>query len=37
MSPPEKPRREIGFHVKYDDDKPKAKKRCGRLSLKRAR
>jgi hypothetical protein len=27
MSPPEKPRREIGFHVKYDDDKPKARKR----------
>ena len=27
MSPPAKPRREIGFHVKYDDDKPKAKKR----------
>jgi hypothetical protein len=27
MSPPEPPkRREIGFHVKYDDDKPKAKK-----------
>jgi phage regulator Rha-like protein len=25
--PPAKPRREIGFHVKYDDDKPKAKKR----------
>jgi len=27
MSPPEKPKREIGFHVKPDDDKPKAKKR----------
>ena len=27
MSPPEKPRREIGFHVKHDDDKPKARKR----------
>ncbi len=27
MSPPTKPRREIGFHVKHDDDKPKAKKR----------
>jgi hypothetical protein len=27
MSPPVKPKREIGFHVKYDDDKPKAKKR----------
>jgi hypothetical protein len=27
MSPPETKRREIGFHVKYDDDKPKAKKR----------
>src|SRR5262245_13894440 len=26
MSPPTKPRREIGFHVKYDDDKRKAKK-----------
>jgi hypothetical protein len=27
MSPPEPPkRREIGFHVKHDDDKPKAKK-----------
>jgi hypothetical protein len=26
MSPPEPKRREIGFHVKYDDDKPKAKK-----------
>lgn len=26
MSPPEKPKREIGFHVKHDD-KPKAKKR----------
>jgi hypothetical protein len=26
MSPPVKPKREIGFHVKYDDDKPKAKK-----------
>jgi hypothetical protein len=27
MSPPVKPKREIGFHVKHDDDKPKAKKR----------
>jgi phage regulator Rha-like protein len=27
MSPPEKPKREIGFHVKPDDEKPKAKKR----------
>ena len=27
MSPPAKSKREIGFHVKYDDDKPKAKKR----------
>jgi len=27
MSPPAKPKREIGFHVKYDADKPKAKKR----------
>jgi phage regulator Rha-like protein len=27
MSPPEPKRREIGFHVKYDDEKPKAKKR----------
>jgi phage regulator Rha-like protein len=27
MSPPVKPKREIGFHVKYDEDKPKAKKR----------
>ena len=27
MSPPEPKRREIGFHVKYDDDKPKAKRR----------
>jgi hypothetical protein len=27
MTPPEKPRREIGFHVKYDDHKPKARKR----------
>jgi hypothetical protein len=25
MSPPEPKRREIGFHVKYDDDKPKAR------------
>jgi phage regulator Rha-like protein len=24
MSPPAKPKREIGFHVKYDDDKPKS-------------
>ena len=27
MSPPARPKREIGFHVKYDDDKPKSKKR----------
>ena len=27
MSPPTRPKREIGFHVKYDDDKPKARKR----------
>lgn len=27
MSPPEPKRREIGFHVKYDDDKPKSKRR----------
>jgi len=27
MSPPETKRREIGFHVKHEDDKPKAKKR----------
>jgi hypothetical protein len=27
MSPLAKPKREIGFHVKYDDDKPKSKKR----------
>jgi hypothetical protein len=27
MSPPEPKRREIGFHVKYDDDKSKAKRR----------
>jgi len=27
MSPPVKPKREMGFHVKYDDDKPKNKKR----------
>lgn len=27
MAPPAKPKREIGFHVKYDEDKPKAKKR----------
>ena len=27
MSPPDKPKREMGFHVKYDDDKPMAKKR----------
>lgn len=26
-SPPAKPKRGIGFHVKYDDDKPKSKKR----------
>ncbi len=27
MSPPARPKREIGFHVKYDDAKPKARKR----------
>jgi hypothetical protein len=27
MSPPEKPQREIGFHAKYADDKPKARRR----------
>jgi hypothetical protein len=27
MSPPARPKREIGFHVKYDDDQPKSKKR----------
>ena len=27
MSPPDKPKKEMGFHAKYDDDKPKAKKR----------
>jgi len=27
MSPPAKPKREIGFHVKYDDAKPKSKQR----------
>jgi phage regulator Rha-like protein len=27
MSPPARPKREIGFHVKYDDDKPKSKRR----------
>jgi phage regulator Rha-like protein len=27
MSPPETKRREIGFHVKHEDDKPKARKR----------
>ncbi|HEU6447926.1 MAG TPA: ORF6N domain-containing protein [Verrucomicrobiae bacterium] len=27
MSPTAKPKREIGFHAKYADDKPKAKKR----------
>ena len=27
MSPPARPKREIGFHVKYDDAKPKAR-RC---------
>ena len=27
MTPPAKPKREIGFHVKYDDYQPKAKKR----------
>ncbi len=26
MSPPARPKREIGFHVKYDDDKPKSKR-----------
>jgi hypothetical protein len=32
MSPPARPKREIGFHVKYDDAKPKARKRWLRLS-----
>ena len=32
MSPPEPKRREIGFHVKYDDDKPKAKFRRRELA-----
>jgi hypothetical protein len=27
MSPPAKPKREIGFHAKHDDDNPKAKRR----------
>jgi phage regulator Rha-like protein len=27
MSPPEPKRREIGFHVKYDEDKPKSRQR----------
>ena len=27
MSPPARPKREIGFHVKYDDEKPKSKQR----------
>jgi phage regulator Rha-like protein len=27
MSPPAKPKREIGFHVNYDDAKPRARKR----------
>jgi membrane-associated protease RseP (regulator of RpoE activity) len=27
MSPPAQPKREIGFHVKYDDDKPRSKQR----------
>jgi hypothetical protein len=27
MSPPARPKREIGFHVKYDDNKSKAKRR----------
>lgn len=27
MTPPAKPKREIGFHVRYEDEKPKAKKR----------
>ena len=26
MSPPAKPKREMGFHVKYEEDEPKAKK-----------
>jgi hypothetical protein len=26
MTPPAKPKREIGFHAKYDNDRPKAKK-----------
>jgi hypothetical protein len=30
MTPPETPRREIGFHVKYDEGKPKAKKAANR-------
>ncbi|MBE0540876.1 MAG: hypothetical protein IH623_05775 [Verrucomicrobia bacterium] len=30
MSPPAKPKREIGFHVKYDDDNPKAKRKNSR-------
>jgi hypothetical protein len=36
MSPAGKPKREIGFHVKYDDDKPKAKKRWPALNRERA-
>ena len=27
MSPPDRPKREIGFHAKHDDDKSKAKRR----------
>jgi hypothetical protein len=27
MSPPVRPKREIGFHVNYDEDKPKATRR----------
>ena len=27
MSPPARPKREIGFHVKYDDYKPRSKRR----------
>jgi hypothetical protein len=36
MSPPEPKRREIGFHVKYDDDKPKAKSADGHALHDRA-
>lgn len=27
MSPPAKPKREIGFHVRYDEAKPEARRR----------